>query len=161
MRGYSEDKDSNYDWYKIDSTILGVREKKSGGFAIKLHQFGDIISFKKLLIKILDHHKYQFMIFDTRSLSLKDNIRVVVEKELRNMKFGTYQSYNMVFQERPRKGDMVMIAIKPYVGRYEKGKVERVLTGAMYHPRGYKVMLEDKNNTVGRIATIIKKGHRG
>jgi uncharacterized protein YwbE len=159
MRASSEDKDSNYDWYKLDSTILGVREKQSGGFAIKLYQSGDMISFKKLLIKILEHYKYQFMIFDTRSL--KDNIRGEIEKELRNMKFGSYQSYNMVFQERPRKGDMVVIAIKPYVGRYEKGKVERALTGATYHPRGYKVMLEDKNNTVGRIATIIKKGHRG
>ena len=159
MRVSSEDKDTNYDWYKLDSTIIGVREKQSGGFAIKLYQSGELTSFKKLLLKILGHYKYQFMIFDTRSL--KDNIRGVFEKELRNMNFGTYQSYNMVFQERPRKGDIVVIAIKPYVGRYEKGKVERVLTGAMYHPRGYKVMLEDKNNTVGRIATIIKKGHRG
>ena len=74
MRVSSEDKDSNYDWYKLDSTIIGVREKQSGGFAIKLYQSGELTSFKKILLKILEHYKYQFMIFDTRSL--KDNIKV-------------------------------------------------------------------------------------
>jgi uncharacterized protein YwbE len=158
MRQISDDREGNYDWYKLNTTIMGVREKQSGGFAIKLYQSNEIESFKVLLKKILNHYKYQFMIFDTRSLT--NNMRGLIEKELRNMQFGTYQSYNMVFQEKPRKGDMVMIAIKPYVGRYEKGKVDRVLTGAMYHPRGFKVMLNDTNKTVGRIATIVKKAHK-
>jgi uncharacterized protein YwbE len=65
----------------------------------------------------------------------------------------------MVFQEKPKKWDIVLIAIKPYIGRYEKGNVLRVLTGATYHPRGFKVMFNDKDNTVGRIATVRKKGH--
>ena len=158
MREYSDDTNENYDWYKIENTILGVREKKSGGFSIKSYNIENIKSFKALLLKIIEYYKYQFITFDTRSI--KDNVKIIVEKELRNIGFGTYQSHNMVFQEKPRKGDTVLIAIKPYIGRYEKGNVLRVLTGAIYHPRGFKVMLNDKDNTVGRIATVRKKGHK-
>jgi uncharacterized repeat protein (TIGR03833 family) len=158
MRDNSEDKDINYDWYKLESTIMGVREKKSGGFSIRLQEFGNTKSFKSLLKKILDFYKYQFMTFDKRSIHAKD--RQNIETELRNMSFGTYQSHDMVFQERPKVGDMVLIAIKPYDGTYEKGKVVQILTGAKYHPRGYKVMLNDKIGTIGRIATIRKEAHR-
>jgi uncharacterized protein YwbE len=158
MRQYSDDQDRNYDWYKLESTILGVREKVSGGFSIKIHQIDDLKSFKLLLKKILEYYKYQFMTFDTRGF--KDNIRSSFEKELRGIGFGTYQSHNMVYQERPNIGDTVLIAIKPYIGRYEKGKIVRVLTSARYHPRGYKVMLNDKESMIGRIATIRKKDHK-
>jgi uncharacterized protein YwbE len=160
MREYSDDNEMNYDWYKLENTILGVREKKSGGFSVKINYFDfeNISSFKNLLLKILEYYKYQFITFDTRSI--KDIHKKIIEKELRSIGFGSYQSHNMVFQEKPRKGDVVLIAIKPYIGRYEKGNVLRVLTGAMYHPRGFKVMLNDKDNTVGRIATIRKKGHK-
>jgi len=159
MREYSDDTNENYDWYKIENTVLGVREKKSGGFSIKSYHIDSVKAFKTLLLKIIEYYKYQFITFDTRSI--KDNVKIMVEKELRNMGFGSYQSHNMVFQEKPKKGDIVLIAIKPYIGRYEKGNVLRVLTGATYHPRGFKVMLNDKDNTVGRIATIRKKGHVG
>jgi hypothetical protein len=46
------------------------------------------------------------------------------------------------------------------VGRYEKGKIKRVLTGKPFHPRGFKVMLGDREETIGRIATIRKRGHK-
>lgn len=158
MREYSDDTNENYDWYKIENTVLGVREKKSGGFSIKSYHIDNVKAFKTLLLKIIEYYKYQFITFDTRSI--KDNVRIMVEKELRNMGFGSYQSHNMVFQEKPKKGDLVLIAIKPYIGRYEKGPVLRVLTGAAYHPRGFKVMFNDKDNTVGRIATVRKKDHK-
>lgn len=158
MREYSDDTNENYDWYKIENTVLGVREKKSGGFSIKSYHIDSVKAFKTLLLKIIEYYKYQFITFDTRSI--KDNVKIMVEKELRNMGFGSYQSHNMVFQEKPRKGDVVLIAIKPYIGRYEKGSVLRVLTGATYHPRGFKVMFNDKDNTVGRIATVRKKDHK-
>ena len=38
------------------------------------------------------------------------------------LKFETFQTNNYVFQETPKVGDYVMIAIKPYTGKYEKGK---------------------------------------
>lgn len=158
MREYSDDTNENYDWYKIENTVLGVREKKSGGFSIKSYHIDSVKAFKTLLLKIIEYYKYQFITFDTRSI--KDNVKIMVEKELRNMGFGSYQSHNMVFQEKPKKGDVVLIAIKPYIGRYEKGSVLRVLTGATYHPRGFKVMFNDKDNTVGRIATVRKKDHK-
>jgi uncharacterized repeat protein (TIGR03833 family) len=158
MRDYSEDKDINYDWYKLESTILGVREKKSGGFSIRLQNLGNIKSFKLLLKKILDFYKYQFMTFDKRSIRVNDLKNI--ETELKSMDFGTYQNHNMVFQEKPNLGDTVLIAIKPYIGTYEKGKVVQILTSAKYHPRGYKVMLNDKIGTIGRIATIRKEAHR-
>ncbi len=158
MREYSDDNQINYDWYKLENTILGVREKKSGGFSVKIYYFENINSFKELLLKILEYYKYQFITFDTRSI--KDNHKKIIEKELRSIGFGSYQSHNMVFQEKPRKGDIVLIAIKPYIGRYDKGKIEQILTSAKYHPRGYKVMLNDKEGTIGRIATIRKKNHK-
>jgi uncharacterized protein YtpQ (UPF0354 family) len=40
------------------------------------------------------------------------------------MNFESFQSNNYVFQEKPKIGDIVLIAIKPYVGKYEKGKIK-------------------------------------
>jgi uncharacterized repeat protein (TIGR03833 family) len=146
--------DNDYDLYKLGDNIIGVREKKSGGFGLKVDKYGDIKSFKILISKILDYYKYQFITFDSRGIDK------TFEDELRKMGFGSYQSNNVVFQEKPKIGDTVLIAIKPYIGRYEKGKVKRVLTGAGYHPRGFKVMLNDTDGTIGRIATIRKKNHK-
>ena len=100
MREYSDDTNENYDWYKIENTVLGVREKKSGGFSIKSYHIDSVKAFKTLLLKIIEYYKYQFITFDTRSI--KDNVKIMVEKELRNMGFGSYQSHNMVFQEKPK-----------------------------------------------------------
>jgi uncharacterized protein YwbE len=171
MKSQSKNDDNNnFEWYKLNTTILGVREKKSGGFSIKIGKINnlnnqedikeDIKSFTTLLKKILDYYKYQFMTFNTNIKGLKENIKNLYEKELRTIGFGTYQGNNYVFQEKPKIGDIVLIAIKPYIGRYEKGPVKRILTGARYHPRGYKVMLNDKENMIGRIATVRKENHQ-
>lgn len=143
----------NYDWYKIGNTILGAREKTSGGIGVKIFEYGTIKDFINLIGKIIEYYKYQFITFDSRNLTSE------YEKELYKIGFGSYQNNHLVYQYKPRIGDNVLIAIKPYVGRYEKGNVKRVLTGARFHPRGFKVMLNDKNETIGRIATIIKKKH--
>jgi uncharacterized protein YwbE len=158
MRTQSKDEKEDYEWYKLKTTILGVREKKSGGFTIKITKSEDIKSFTLLLNKILDYYKYQFMTFDIRGL--KHNIKILYEKELRNIGFVVFQEHNYVFQERPKVGETVLIAIKPYIGRYERGQIKRILTGARYHPRGYKVMLNDKEEMIGRIATIRKENHQ-
>ena len=150
-----------YDWYKLESVIIGVREKKMGGYSIKIHERNselNLKSLKSLLTKIVDYYKYQFMTFDSRNISEK--YRKNIDILLREIGFGKYQQHNYVFQEKPRVDDTVLIAIKPYNGVYEKGKVLKILTGAKYHPRGYKVMLNDKNGTIGRIATIRKEAHR-
>jgi uncharacterized repeat protein (TIGR03833 family) len=144
----------NYDWYKIENTIIGAREKASGGIGVKIFEYGNIKDFINLIGKIIEYYKYQYITFDSRNL---DN---EYEKELYKFGFGSYQNNNLVYQVKPRIGDNVLIAIKPYVGRYESGIVKRVLTGARYHPRGFKVMLNDKNETIGRIATIVKKNHK-
>lgn len=150
----SIERKEDFDWFKYKTTIIGVREKKSGGFSIKVHQYGQLADFMKILALILDYHRYQFMTFDTRGL--KDPFK----KELREIGFRTYQRHPMAFQERPKIGAKVLIAIKPYVGRYEKGVIKKVLTGKPFHPRGFKVMLSDRVGTIGRIATIRKKGHK-
>ena len=162
MHKQSIEKKEDYDWYKLRSTILGVREKQSGGFTIKAHILDDLSDFNNLLNKIIDFYKYQYIIFDTRSLNInqKKLTKDLYEQELRRIGFGTYQTNNFVFQEKPIIGDTVIVAIKPYIGRYDKGKVEQILTSAKYHPRGYKVMLNDKEGTIGRIATIRKKNHK-
>jgi uncharacterized protein YwbE len=144
----------NYDWYKIGNTILGAREKVSGGFGLKIFEYGSLNDFIILIGKIIEYYKYQYITFDSR------NLYPEYEKELSKMGFGNYQNNNLVYQAKPRIGDTVLIAIKPYVGKYETGKVKRVLTGARFHPRGFKVMLNDKNETIGRIATIVKKNHK-
>jgi uncharacterized repeat protein (TIGR03833 family) len=144
----------NYDWYKIGNTIIGAREKVSGGFGLKVFELGSITTFINLIKKIIEYYQYQFITFDSRNLTYDFEI------ELRKFGFDSYQNYNMVYQSKPRIGDSVLIAIKPYIGRYESGIVKRVLTGAKFHPRGFKVMLNDKNETIGRIATIIKKNHK-
>jgi uncharacterized repeat protein (TIGR03833 family) len=159
----SEDKIIDYKWFKIGDVILGVREKTTGGFSIRVNQYHlgnekgiDLGSFKSLLTKILKYYRYQFMTFDMRGI--RNNDRGIIQKELNEIGFGEYSSHNVVFQERPVIGDSVLVAIKPYVGRYEKGKIAKVLTGARYHPRGYKVMFA--NGIVGRIATIVKEKHQ-
>ncbi len=138
----------NYDWYQIGDTIIGARNKASGGIGLKIFENGNVQNFINLIKKIIEHFKYKFITFDSRNLSSD------FEKELRKIGFGSYQNQNMVFQDKPRIGDLVLIAIKPYVGRYENGKVKRVLTGARYHPRGFKVMLNDKNETIGRVESF-------
>lgn len=150
----SQSKASDYDWYKLGTTIIGVREKRSGGFSIKTHQYGDPKTFKTLLDKIIDYYRYQFLTYDTRGLS-PDFKNILVKRG-----FKAYQRNPLAFQERPLVGQKVLIAIKPYVGRYESGIIKKVLTSKGFHPRGFKVMLNDKNQTVGRIATIRKKGHK-
>jgi uncharacterized protein YwbE len=144
----------NYDWYKIHNTIIGAREKASGGIGLKIFEYGTINDFIILITKIIDYYKYQYITFDSRNLIHE------YERELYKFGFGSYQNNNLVYQSKPRIGDNVLIAIKPYVGRYENGGVKRVLTGARFHPRGFKVMLNDKNETIGRIATVIKKNHK-
>ena len=58
--------------------------------------------------------------------------------------------------ERPEKGDIVKIIIKPYdQGVKVNGIVQRVLTKKKVHTRGHKVMLRD--GTVGRLVKILKK----
>jgi uncharacterized protein YwbE len=150
----SIENDGDFEWYKNKSCIIGVREKRSGGFSIKVNQYGTLEDFRKLLGLILDFYRYQYMTFDPRGL--KDPFT----KELNDIGFRPYQRFPLSFQERPKIGAIVLIAIKPYVGRYEKGKIKRVLTGKPFHPRGFKVMLANKEETIGRIATIRKKGHK-
>ena len=159
--GESIERNDLYTWYKFESIIIGVREKKMGGYSIKIHDNYfelNMKSLKSLLNKILDYYKYQFMTFDSRNIGEK--YRKNMDLLLREIGFGKYQQHNYVFQEKPRVNDTVLIAIKPYNGVYEKGKVLKILTGAKYHPRGFKVMLNDKNGTIGRIATIRKEAHR-
>ena len=58
--------------------------------------------------------------------------------------------------ERPEKGDIVKVIIKPYdKGVKVNGIVQRVLTKKKVHTRGHKVMLRD--GTVGRLVKILKK----
>ena len=58
--------------------------------------------------------------------------------------------------ERPKKGDIVKVIIKPYdQGVKVNGIVQRVLTKKKVHTRGHKVMLRD--GTVGRLVKILKK----
>ena len=58
--------------------------------------------------------------------------------------------------ERPEKGDIVKVIIKPYdQGVMVNGIVQRVLTKKKVHTRGHKVMLRD--GTVGRLVKILKK----
>ena len=147
-------KKDDFDWYKLESNILGVREKASGGFAIKPKQLGTVNIFKELLDKIIDYYRFQYLTFDSRGVPNE------YLKELKNLKFETFQTNNYVFQEKPKIGDMVVIAIKPYDGKYEKGKIKAILTNIKYHPRGVKVVLDNKNSTIGRIATIFKKAHK-
>ena len=60
--------------------------------------------------------------------------------------------------ERPEKGDIVKIIIKPYdQGVKVNGIVQRVLTKKKVHTRGHKVMLRD--GTVGRLVKILKKNN--
>lgn len=144
----------DFDWYKNQSCIMGVREKKSGGFSLRVYKYGTLPDFKKLVGLILDYYRYQFITYDTRGLNEP------FRKELTSIGFKTYQRHPMAFQERPKVGAIVLIAIKPYTGRYEKGKINRILTGKPFHPRGFKVMLADRDGTIGRIATLRKKGHK-
>jgi len=150
----SIERQEDFDWYKNKSCIMGVREKKSGGFSLRVHQYGTLDDFRKIIGLILDYYRYQFITYDTRGL------KEPFKKELTSMGFKSYQRHPVAFQERPKIGAIVLIAIKPYVGRYEKGKIQRVLTGAPFHPRGYKVMLGNRDGSIGRIATIRKKGHK-
>ena len=48
---------------------------------------------------------------------------------------------------RPKVGDKVKIAIKPYKGRTEIGIVKNVLTKRKFHSRGHKVRLQ--SGTIG------------
>tara|TARA_Y100000593_G_C4178756_1_gene270917 strand:+ start:398 stop:595 length:198 start_codon:yes stop_codon:yes gene_type:complete len=58
--------------------------------------------------------------------------------------------------ERPEKGDIVKVIIKPYDQDVKvNGIVQRVLTKKKVHTRGHKVMLRD--GTVGRLVKILKK----
>lgn len=150
----SMENNEDFEWYKNKSSIIGVREKRFGGFSIRVKEYGTLEDFKKLLGLILDFYRYQYMTFDSRGL------QEPFTKELNEIGFRPYQKFPLCFQERPKIGAIVLIAIKPYVGRYEKGKIKRVLTGKPFHPRGFKVMLADKEETIGRIATIRKKGHK-
>ncbi len=147
-------KKDDFDWYKLESNILGVREKSMGGFTIKPKELGDVLLFKSLIEKILKYYRFQYLTFDSRGVPDE------YLKELKNLKFQVFQTNNYVFQEAPKKGDSVLVAIKPYQGEYKKGIIKAVLTNIKYHPRGFKVVLDDKNSTVGRIATIIKKAHK-
>jgi uncharacterized repeat protein (TIGR03833 family) len=144
-------KRDDFDWYKYESNLIGVRERKSGGYAIKPKQIGTISSFKTLIEKIIKYYRFQYLTFDSHSVPIE------YLNELKAMKFETFQTNNYVFQETPKVGDYVMIAIKPYTGKYEKGKIKAILTNIKYHPRGVKVVLNDKNSTIGRIATLEKK----
>jgi uncharacterized repeat protein (TIGR03833 family) len=146
-------KKDDYDWYNLDNNILGVREKNAGGFGIKVKQVGSIESFISLIKKIIDYYKFQYLSFDSRGIPIE------YLKELKKLNFESFQANNYVFQETPNIGDMVIIAIKPYEGKYARGKIKAILTNVKYHPRGVKVVLSDRNATVGRIATIIKKEH--
>jgi uncharacterized repeat protein (TIGR03833 family) len=153
MRQTSIAKVDNFDWFQYRSNIIGVREKNSGGFAIKPKQIGSLSSFKILIEKIIKYYRFQYLTFDSRGVPQK------YLDELKNKNFESFQSNNYVFQEKPKIGDLVLIAIKPYTGQYEKGKIKALLTNIKYHPRGVKVVLDNKNATVGRIATIVKKNH--
>tara|TARA_R110001592_G_scaffold18816_12_gene77771 strand:+ start:50418 stop:50600 length:183 start_codon:yes stop_codon:yes gene_type:complete len=58
--------------------------------------------------------------------------------------------------ERPEKGDIVKVIVKPYdEGVKVNGIVQRVLTKKKVHTRGHKVMLRD--GTVGRLVKILKR----
>jgi uncharacterized repeat protein (TIGR03833 family) len=141
-----------FDWYKIDSTIMGVAEKDTGGYMIKVSRIGKIDSFVKLIKEIIDYYKFQYLTLDSTDIPNE------YTKELKKLYFETFQKNNYVFQEQPKIGDQVIIAIKPYEGKYMQGKIKMLLTNVKYHPRGVKVVLDDTKSTVGRIA-IIKKAH--
>ena len=142
----------NFNWYKIDSTIMGVVEKNTGGYDIKIMKNGDIKSFLKLINEILDYYKFQYLTINTQ------NIPNEYVKELKKLNFESFQKNNYVFQEQPKVGDNVIIAIKPYDGKYEKGNIYLVFTNAKYHPRGFKVVLDGPKSIIGRIA-LVKKEH--
>jgi uncharacterized repeat protein (TIGR03833 family) len=152
MHSKSNIKNDTFDWYKIDSTIMGIAEKDTGGYMIKVAKIGEIESFVKLIKEILDYYKFQYLTLD--STSIPDEYL----KELKKLHFKTFQENNYVFQEQPKIGDTVIIAIKPYEGKYDQGKIKAILTNVKYHPRGVKVVLDDSKSTVGRIA-LVKKEH--
>lgn len=56
--------------------------------------------------------------------------------------------------KKPKIGDSVEIAIKPYKGKKEIGIVKKVLTKRRFHTRGHKVEL--KTGTIGRIIRFLK-----
>ena len=134
MRQVSIAKVDNFDWFQYKSNIIGVREKNSGGFAIKPKQIGSVSSFKVLIEKIIKYYRFQYLTFDSRGVTQKYLDELTLPASL-------------------------LLLPKPYVGKYEKGKIKAILTNIKYHPRGVKVVLDDKNSTIGRIATIVKKNH--
>jgi hypothetical protein len=81
----------DYDWYQLESTILGVREKNTGGFGIKPKQLGSVKSFITLLKKIINYYKYQYLSFDSRGIPDE------YLKELKDLEFETFQKNNYVF----------------------------------------------------------------
>ena len=70
------------------------------------------------------------------------------------LKFKNPHNKIPIISGKPKKGDWVEIAIKPYKGKTEIGIVKDVLTKKKVHPRGHKVRL--KSGTIGRILKILE-----
>jgi len=133
--------------YTYKTSQIYIYPQSSGGYSAKMILPGSGHDFHKLVNLILDRYTYQYFIFQTRNLGSEQT------DILKKIGFVSH-SNSFVYQEKPKLGYWVLIAIKPYVGDYAQGYVKRILTGNGFHPRGFKVMLNDESETVGRLATI-------
>lgn len=138
--------------YIYKNITLAVYPLASGGFSIKLRQKSNHqdaeTHFNKLVNGVLDRYPYQYLVFQVRGLP-KEYLSVV-------KKIGFQEtSRGLVYQEKPKIGHWALVAIKPYVGDYAQGYVKQVLTSKGFHPRGFKLKLNDEAETVGRVAVIV------
>lgn len=138
--------------YTYKNNKIAVYPLSTGGYSIKIVRKSNdpnrMEHFGKLINGILDRYAYQYLVFQVRGL--EDEYLDIIKK------IGFIQeSRGLIYQEKPKIGYWVLIAIKPYTGDYAQGYVKRILTGKGFHPRGFKVMLNDTKETVGRLAVIV------
>jgi uncharacterized protein YwbE len=137
--------------YTYKDIIIVVNPLSSGGFSLNVSKINNISSkiyFDKLVNNIIDRYPYQYLIFNIRTLD-KEYINIL-------HKIGFVETNRgLVYQEKPKIGHWALIAIKPYTGDYAQGYVKNVLTNKGFHPRGFKLKLNDEKETVGRVAVIV------
>jgi len=140
--------------YVYKNIIIVVYPLSSGGFSIKVNKLDSInnqelkIHFNKLINNIIDRYPYQYLIFIVNNLH-KEYIEIL-------NKIGFVETNRgFVYQEKPKIGHWALVAIKPYNGDYAQGYVKNVLTSKGFHPRGFKLKLNDEKETVGRVAVIV------
>lgn len=138
--------------YIYKNTTLTVYPLSSGGYSIKFvqenNQVDNKIDFDKLVNSVIDKYPYQYLVFQIRNLP-KEYLEVLKKIGFRETNRG------LVYQEKPKIGHWALVAIKPYVGDYAQGYVKQVLTSKGFHPRGFKLKLNDEKETVGRVAVIV------